>query len=69
MYTLRLVLHPVLGSLHLSGAIASEDDLGDWSTLATFSEVLELDDVALSEDPVATMIAAIGEWSIRTIQG
>jgi hypothetical protein len=68
MYTLRLVVHPLLGSLHLSGALAVEDDNGEWSTLATFSEVLPMDDVALSEDPVATMIGAIGEWSVRTIQ-
>lgn len=68
MYTMRLVVHPILGSLHLSGAVAVQDDEGEWSALATFSEVLPLDDLGLSEDPVATMISAIGEWSIRTIR-
>lgn len=69
MYTMRLVIHPILGSLHLSGALAGETAEGDWETVATFSEVLPLSDEALSDDPVATMLEAIREWSVRTIQG
>ena len=69
MYTLRLVVHPILGHLHLSGAIAGETDTGDWETVATFSEVLPMSDEALDEDPVATMVEAIRKWSVRTIQG
>jgi hypothetical protein len=68
MYTLRLVVHPILGDLHLSGAIAAETAAGEWETVATFSEVLPVSPELENEDPVAIMIGAIREWSIRTIQ-
>ena len=67
MYTMRLVLHPILGSLHLSGAIARETAVGEWETVATWSETIPPSESSNEDDEIATMLEAIREWSIRTI--
>lgn len=67
MYTLRLVVHPIMGQMHLSGAVARETFVGEWEQVATFSETLPVPDSMTGEDDVAIMISAIAEWAKRTI--
>jgi hypothetical protein len=68
VYTLRLVVHPIMGQMHLSGAIARETFVGEWEQVATFSETLPVPEAMSNEDDVAIMISAIAEWANRTIR-
>lgn len=68
MYTLRLVVLEIMGSWHVSGAVAAENSEGEWTTVATFSEPVVLSDYWLEQDAAATMIEVIRQWSERAIK-
>lgn len=68
MMTVRLVVTQVLDLWHVSGALLS-DDLGDgWQPVATFSDDVVVSDAWLLEDPTATVLHVIRQWSERTIR-
>lgn len=67
MYQMTLRVIPFMSGYHVAGAIAEENSEGDWRTVSTFSEHIQLPDSWDSEDAVASMIEVIREWSVRTI--
>lgn len=68
MITARLVVTQVLGLWHVSGAILTDDLEQPWTPIAGFSEDVILSDHWLDEDPTATVLEVIRQWSERTIQ-
>ena len=49
MYTMRLVVHPILADMHLSGTLLEQQPDGEYVALATWSETVPISDWALSE--------------------
>lgn len=67
MLQARLVAIQVMDLWHISGAISTDEEGGEWTTLTTFSEDIPLAVGDECEDPVYTLLAAIRLWSEMTI--
>lgn len=68
MIQARLVCVQVMDLWHISGAILSDEEAGEWKPLATFSEDIPLASVEGSEDPAYSLLCAIRLWSEMTIR-
>lgn len=67
MIQARLVAVQVMDLWHISGAILSDEINGEWTSIATFSEDLPLENGEGSDDPVYSLLRAIRLWSEMTI--
>lgn len=67
MFSLTLTVYNVMDAWVVSGAIREQSEDRVVSSVATFHEQVILSDVWLEEDPTATMIEVIRQWSESTI--
>lgn len=67
MIQARLVCVQVMDLWHISGAIASDEDGGEWHTIATFSDDIPLADSDGNEESTYSLLRAIRLWSEMTI--
>lgn len=67
MIQARLVAVQVMDLWHISGAILSDENGGEWQPLATFSDDIPLSAVDGNEDPTYSLLRAIRLWSEMTI--
>jgi len=66
MIQARLVATQVMDLWHISGAILTDEETGEWHPLATFSEDIPLSALP-DEDEVYSLLRAIRLWSEMTI--
>ena len=69
MIQARLVAIQVMDLWHISGAILTDENGGEWSPIATFSEDIPLAQSEGNEDATYSLLCAIRLWSEMTIKG
>lgn len=66
MLSLQIQVHQVMDLYSVSGGLWDVDDFGQRTQLATFREDYQVSDAWLSEDPTATLLHVVRQWSERT---